>query len=394
MFITSLFSPFVGGGAEVTIQALVEALAERGHDVLVLTLGPNAELSDSTNSKGVRIVRIPHQNIYWHFDCSGEPKFRKVFWHTKDSWNSDAANIAENWIERFRPDALSLHNLSGWSPAVWRDLSRARGVRVVQVLHDLYSLCIRSTMYSPKSGVCVRQCAQCMLLRRRAKFASNRVNAVVGISEFILQRHIALGMFQTATQKAVIHNRRPPLQLNVLDFRGPTSRTKALRLGFFGTMKEHKGALWLVNALRTQPTLNISLSIAGDGDPLYIAQVTDALDVRMSYIGRTDPRDFYPSIDVLIVPSLWDEPLGMVVAEASIYGCVSLVRQSGGLPELIVPGENGHTFQEASDLLSLIEQLELNRGMVAGMASKAVSIAEEFTDVDGWARKYEGVYSS
>jgi glycosyltransferase involved in cell wall biosynthesis len=38
---------------------------------------------------------------------------------------------------------------------------------------------------------------------------------------------------------------------------------------------------------------------------------------------------------VLVVPSVWEEPFGVVVLEALACGCVPLVTRSGGLPDAV-----------------------------------------------------------
>jgi len=60
---------------------------------------------------------------------------------------------------------------------------------------------------------------------------------------------------------------------------------------------------------------------------------------------------------VLVVPSVWQEPFGVVALEAMACGCVPLVSRSGGLPD--AAGAGGVTFElgDSADLAQGIDQL-------------------------------------
>ena len=68
----------------------------------------------------------------------------------------------------------------------------------------------------------------------------------------------------------------------------------------------------------------------------------------------------------LLVPSLWEEPFGMVALEGMACGCIPIVSNSGGLPEAI--GEAGLLFEKgnsnalAKQLLKLIKNPDLQSG--------------------------------
>ncbi|QCQ20831.1 glycosyltransferase [Desulfoglaeba alkanexedens] len=100
-------------------------------------------------------------------------------------------NVVHTWIfllrvlEIERPDVVSIHNLPGWSAAAWTTIAE-KGIPSVQVLHDSYAICPKSTMYREGSGNCARQCISCRLLRLPHRRLSRRVSAVVRFSRYIL----------------------------------------------------------------------------------------------------------------------------------------------------------------------------------------------------------------
>ncbi len=58
--------------------------------------------------------------------------------------------------------------------------------------------------------------------------------------------------------------------------------------------------------------------------------------------------------DLLVVPSLWPEPLGLVGLEAASYGVPALAFDSGGIREWLIDGETGRlvTGQPSSGALA------------------------------------------
>jgi glycosyltransferase involved in cell wall biosynthesis len=57
-----------------------------------------------------------------------------------------------------------------------------------------------------------------------------------------------------------------------------------------------------------------------------------------------DPAQFFTEIDVLLVPSLWYEPLPRVIQEAYAAGVPIVGSRRGGIPELIEDGVTGLLF--------------------------------------------------
>src|SRR5690606_31120917 len=65
-------------------------------------------------------------------------------------------------------------------------------------------------------------------------------------------------------------------------------------------------------------------------------------DSRIDFVGYVRPADFYPTIDVLAVPSVWEEPLGMVAVEGLANHLPVVASNRGGLRETVVDGVNGY----------------------------------------------------
>jgi glycosyltransferase involved in cell wall biosynthesis len=61
-------------------------------------------------------------------------------------------------------------------------------------------------------------------------------------------------------------------------------------------------------------------------------------------LGFIPPAELFAKIDVLVVPSLWHEPLGRIVFEAYAHGLPVIATDRGGISEIVSPGETGFLF--------------------------------------------------
>ncbi len=67
----------------------------------------------------------------------------------------------------------------------------------------------------------------------------------------------------------------------------------------------------------------------------------------MQFLGQVRASEFLSSVDVLVVPSLWHEPFGLVLCEAISAGVPVVASAVGGIPEVIQHGQCGLLFDRA-----------------------------------------------
>ena len=103
--------------------------------------------------------------------------------------------------------------------------------------------------------------------------------------------------------------------------------------------------------------------------------------------------DFYKRADVYVAPSVWKEPLGMVIFEAMIFATPVISTDQGGAVELIQNGVNGYLVRprSASAIVEKVNKLLENdelRVKMGKAARKRVKqhyswkkVAEEFWQV-------------
>ncbi len=134
--------------------------------------------------------------------------------------------------------------------------------------------------------------------------------------------------------------------------------------------------------------------IAGRGDPTYehrLRAIYAGTDV--SFLGYREPADFFPNIDVLVAPSLWNEPFGLVIPEAHRWGVPVIASRRGGIPELIKEAITGFLFEPESpgELDALIQRLIQQPETLSAMRPACVRSGEAFTPERVWC-EYKHLY--
>jgi len=335
LYINVLYAPFIGGGAEITLKHLAEGMKDKGHEVKVLSLTEN-NIKEKETIQGVDIVRLPIKNLYFpYFKNRKKPSYKKMkFWHLIDTYNPLYMYSIKKEIQQFSPDVISIHNMQGFSVAIW-DILKSLKIPFVQVLHDQYLLCPANMFRNQQ--LCTEQCTQCKILRFPHKIKSKNVN-VVGISNFILNKFLNYGYFNNAKVKKVIYNSRKFNQsLIKIDNR---MNTDDIVFGYIGTLIQYKGIEVLLDLfLKNELLKKHKILIAGSGEKEYENFLKKKYKAKnIIFLGQVKQEEFFSNVDVTLVPSLWEEPLGMIVIESLLFGKPVITSNMGGLPEMI---ENG-----------------------------------------------------
>src|SRR5690606_36848540 len=101
------------------------------------------------------------------------------------------------------------------------------------------------------------------------------------------------------------------------------------------------GIEWLIEQFQSLH-IDASLLIAGRGKNDYEEKLRSlSRHPKISFLGYVRSADFFQMIDVLVVPSLWKEPLGMVAIEALANNLPVIAYKSGVLEETVRDGVNG-----------------------------------------------------
>jgi glycosyltransferase involved in cell wall biosynthesis len=174
-------------------------------------------------------------------------------------------------------------------------------------------------------------------------------------------------------------------------------------LAFAGRLAPEKGLDVLLRAFaRVRERLpEARLVIAGDGPG------RDALAQRLSALGqegqverlghrpRAELDARLGSAWVQAVPSIWEEPFGLVAPEAMMRGVAVVASDAGGLAEIVEDGRTGRLVRRgdadalAAALLGILSDRELAERMGRAGRERALAHFDEERYVDRFVEIYE-----
>lgn len=132
-------------------------------------------------------------------------------------------------------------------------------------------------------------------------------------------------------------------------------------LGMIGRIDQQKGLDIVFKALRQMSDRNWQFVLLGSGDPSLEnearglqADFPDQVRTVIRYDSALG-RLIYGGADMFLMPSRY-EPCGLAQMIAMRYGCVPVVRETGGLKDTVQEGKTGFLFQE-ENVESMVEAL-------------------------------------
>lgn len=226
----------------------------------------------------------------------------------------------------------------------------------------------------------------------------NVCEKIITVSEFIKGR---VDTIKSANGKTVtVLN-----SINLKRFGGTDLRTKKAELRCeLGILEEHilivfagriaktKGVIELVRAFKKTENNNLRLLIIGNSwygsevvsDKYTILLQKESRDLkdRVIFTGYIDYRDmpqYYAMADIIVIPSIWQEPCSLTLFEAMASGVALITTKTGGTPEVvqnyarIVTVDSSFVEELAQSIRQLAEDKDL-RNKMAEAAYKYVQI--------------------
>jgi glycosyltransferase involved in cell wall biosynthesis len=230
-------------------------------------------------------------------------------------------------------------------------------------------------------------------MRSLHRYKSPQVDTLVGVSQFISDKLRAQGYFEGVRSVRSIPNVR-----NISGEEIPTEPRcddGTLVLGYIGRLSPAKGIEFLLDVLTSSHVLGWKLLIAGSGDTRYEEFLRGKFrDSRIEFLGAVEPKQFFPQIDITVIPSLWEDTLPSVAFESLLYGRPILGSRIGGIPEM-VNSRNGRVFSpgDGEDLLRGIVWATENRMRLRSEVQAIQTEAAVYADKERWVKLWSEVYS-
>jgi glycosyltransferase involved in cell wall biosynthesis len=139
----------------------------------------------------------------------------------------------------------------------------------------------------------------------------------------------------------------------------PFQREKEDFLLFLGRLSPEKGVPTAIEVARRAGKRLLIAGKVDDYDRAYFeSKVAPLLDERTAvYLGEADAvmkRNLYKRASALLMPIVWDEPFGLVMAEAQACGTPVIAFDRGAASEVVCDGESGFLVNTADEMLEAL----------------------------------------
>lgn len=171
-------------------------------------------------------------------------------------------------------------------------------------------------------------------------------------------------------------------------------RTGHLKLLYAGQLVRHKGVHTAIEAMArlvNERNINqITLTLVGSGHPDYEAFLHKLVERERLHdfvifhkpVSKDKMPELLQQFDVLIFPSIYEEPLARVTQEAMASGLVVVGTTTGGTVEILRDGETGLTFapEDADRLADQVARLITDPDLCCRIAQAGrQTVLENFT---------------
>ena len=364
VYLTHQFFPRHCGGVEVYTLGLAQRMISAGHTVTVITYHETRSLNHAdfghqhTNYDEIPVVEI-------HYNLSAAPRPMQYEYN-----NLFTSNILKHTLRKLKPDLVHVMHAMKLSASALTVCDTLQ-IPFIVSLCDFWFICPRHTLLKWDNSLCNGPthpfyCIKCMqdlhgfvkyphILRDLPDLAKR--NAFIKQSLLKAKRIIALSSFQKQMYaRNGIPNERMEVIQHGLD-QAPVKfearvHQKPYRIGYIGSIVEHKGAHILLGALAQIPDLDVTCTVYGEmNSSPYAKQLRKLVesDPRIRFMGTFEPSnisDVISSIDILAVPSIWYENEPLVVKSALQAGVPVLCNDIGSLADMIIQGQTGWLVSE------------------------------------------------
>jgi len=365
--ISSLYKPFLRGGAEVVVENVARGLSHQGDHVVLITLGAKEEVEEID---GIKVYRVASRNIFSFIDINSKPFILRLPWHFIDMVNILAPRQVKKILQKEKPQIVFTHNLKGLSYLIPRVVKKL-GIKHIHTLHDVQLSVPSGLIIKGKEGLT----SLVRLYQNITKIIFGSPNIIISPSKWLLNFYESKGFFKKST-KIVLPN--PIVVTSAV--KSKVSQGSTMNFLFLGQVEKQKGILFLVDVFKKLDKNIYHLNIAGDGSlVMEVGQKTKHND-NIHILGKVQREDLsalFSQNDMLIVPSLCYENSPIVVGEALSHGIPVIAANIGGAAELVKTGVNGYKF-EAGDEKGLVELLKsLNKDKLSTLKKQAKGSVEQ-----------------
>lgn len=355
------------GGADVVYLNTGELLERKGHQVIYFSQKSDKNIKCNNEEDFIEPIDFINQSI-----------LKKIINTPRFFYSKESAKKIEILLLKSKPDIAHIHTYKGTlTPSILKILNKYN-VPVVFTLHDYglidphnllldgnLNICEKTINGSAFNSVLVKSNRNSYLLSlvstleyifHRVVFPFDKYfDTIIAVSKFSKAKHMQSNKFNWTIDH--LYNFSPLLTQN-----NKAKTNKSDYLLYFGRLSKEKGIETLIEAFKLLDG-KVSLKIVGTGelDSKLKTLINNKNIKKVEFLGFKKGEELYDLIrgaSFVVVPSEWYENNPMTIIESYSLGVPVIGSNVGGIPEIIVNGETGYTFEMGSitDLAKTINQ--------------------------------------
>ena len=321
--------PLRGSGSGTYVRKLAEELSKK-HRVCVVYPGPSSKERYITHN--VKISPVP---VFTSHPTEPSRSFLEY-----DSY--EIAQIISLYLqetlkvfEEFRPDIIHVQHLGIWCP-IASLLRNLFGTSVVVTAHGTGMFVLeRDKRFKQLISKCVEDIDQVIAVSDALK------SKVVEKFPLLKEKTITIpgGVDLSRYSKPSMSKNKWRLKYNLKD--------KVIL--YVGRLIKEKGAQHLVNIAPAFPDATIVITGSGSYENTLKKMITGKENILLLPHLKDEIVDFFIHSDVLCVPSIWEEALGLVILEAMVARTPVVASNIGGIPTVVKDRRTGLLFEPGNE---------------------------------------------
>jgi glycosyltransferase involved in cell wall biosynthesis len=383
------YPPYSFGGDAMYLYRLVNALAERGHEVDVIHCVDSYHALEPRQPTG----NFPnHPNVTVHTLRSGWGRLSPLLSQQTGGVWFKKRRILEVFLGK-KFDVIHYHNISLFGPRVLTLAPDYSDFIKLYTTHEHWLVCPMHVLWKNNQRLCEKpDCFRCTLAFRRPpqwwrytrllERCAAAVDSFISPSRFTRQmlhdrgfvREIAhLPYFVPDSPELLAPPRAPAAAADVSPNiaspdSSPHSRPYFL---FVGRLEKIKGLQDVIPLFRDYP--HADLRVAGTGNFEHELRRQAEGMTNVIFLGSLQQdrlRALYRHAIAALVPSICYEVFGIIILEAYMQRTPVIVHRLGGLEEVVEESRGGFAYGTSGELLAAMEQLRTNPALRAEMGQR------------------------
>lgn len=367
MHVVNRLYPEFNGGTEIHTYELCQELARAGERTVILT-----QVADQKNEMiNTKVGQDGKMKVYSLCLPTLTTKIRLL--RSLITKEYRLIKFFVEIIKKEKPGLVHFHHLVDLSPLLLI-ICRLKKIPHLLDLNDYWFICPGTYLLcrgeiNKCANACVFEKTRSMKQALLTKINQKDLKKYYGYLKVIAHRlfwNILLNHTDTtlvAVSKRVkeiheqyqIHGNQITVKYNGIRVEEPKIRKvdqKHLRVGFLGALIEAKGVRVLIRAFNKLKQKNVSLTLYGQ-DGFGGSKLTEMIgdNPRIKLAPTFDHRQLpkvLASLDLLVVPSTYEEAFCLVVSEGLAAHLPMIVSNIGGMPERVIDKVNGFLVRPGS----------------------------------------------